>query len=117
VFVACVIVTIVIALLSAVSAVAKLREEPAIIEGLVDKLGLSRSWLRPLASLELAGAAGALIGLAWAPIGIAATTGLTLYFLGAVGIHVQKGDTAGVIRPLPFLVLAALALALRAATA
>jgi hypothetical protein len=116
-FIACVVVTVLIAAGSAMSAALKLRRDPKIIEGLVDQLRLPVSWLPPLAMLELAGAAGALIGLAIAPLGIAATAGLTAYFVGAAVTHVVRGDTPGVVRPLPFVLLAGAALALRILTA
>lgn len=45
-----------------------------------------------LASLELAAAAGLLLGLAWWPIGIAAGIGAVLYFTGAILAHLRVGD-------------------------
>jgi hypothetical protein len=45
-----------------------------------------------LGALKLAGAAGLLVGLAGLPaIGIAAATGLVLYFIGAVIAHLRAG--------------------------
>lgn len=56
-----------------------------------DTLGLPRRWLPMLAWLKLAGAAGVVLGL-WVPaLGLAAATGLVLFFVGAVGAHVRAG--------------------------
>jgi hypothetical protein len=116
-FVACVVVTVLIAVMAAASGVMKLRRAPQIVDALVNKLELPMSWLTPLAALELAGAIGALIGLAVAPLGIAAAAGLVAYFVGAAVTHVVRHDTPGIVRPLPFVALAAAALVLRIATA
>ncbi len=45
-----------------------------------------------LAALEIAGALGLLVGLAWAPLGIAAAIGVVLYFVGAVIAHLRVKD-------------------------
>ncbi len=49
---------------------------------------------RVIGTLELAGVAGILAGLAWPPIGIAAAVGLALLPLGAIGFHVKASDSA-----------------------
>jgi hypothetical protein len=116
VFTACAVVTVLIAAMSGASAFAKLKRLPPIVEGLVEKLRVPESALPRLAALEIAGAAGALVGLAVAPLGIAATLGLVLYFAGAMITHVVRGDAPGIVRPLPFLVLAVAALVLRIMT-
>jgi hypothetical protein len=54
------------------------------------------------------------MGLWYAPLGIAAAIGLTLYFLGAVGAHLRKRDFKGLPTPLVILIFAAAALFLRA---
>jgi hypothetical protein len=48
-----------------------------------------------------------------APLGIAAATGLILYFVGAEVTHLRVGDIAGAVRPLPMLVLSVGALVAR----
>jgi hypothetical protein len=58
-----------------------------------------------------------LIGLAWAPIGVAAAGGLVAYVLGAGLAHVRAGDYPGIVKPRPVLVLAVAALVLRIVTA
>jgi hypothetical protein len=70
-------------------------------------------WL--LAGAEVAGAAGVVAGLFWWPIGVAAATGVVLYFLGAVGAHLRVKDLN--FAPALVMLLAAIAaLVLRAAT-
>ena len=57
-----------------------------------DHLGVSPIQWRMIGALELAGVAGVLIGLLWAPIGIAAAIGLTLLSIGAIAFHVRASD-------------------------
>jgi hypothetical protein len=54
---------------------------------------------RAIGLLELAGVAGVLLGLAWAPIGVAAAVGLALLSLGAIGFHVRASDGAADTTP------------------
>jgi hypothetical protein len=83
-----------------------------------DELGLpARSWAM-IGALEVAGAAGALLGLAVRELGIAATGGLVLLSVGAIATHVRHGDPPAKALPAAVaLLLAAGALALQAATA
>lgn len=57
-----------------------------------DHLGVSPIQWRMIGALELAGVAGVLAGLLWAPIGIAAAIGLTLLSIGAIAFHVRASD-------------------------
>ena len=82
----------------------------AIIGGIV---GVPLRFFPVLASLELAGAAGILIGLWLEPLGIAAAAGLVAYFIGAVTGHLCVGDTKNLTMPLPPLVLSIAVLVLR----
>lgn len=91
-FIATLIVTSLFAALLAFSASGKLRHDPAQF-AVLERVGAVR--LAPiLALLELAGATGLLIGLAWWPLGAAAGIGVTLYFLGAIASHIRVGDHA-----------------------
>ena len=58
-----------------------------------DHLGVDPTQWRLIGLLELAGVAGVLVGLTWAPIGIAAAIGLTLLILGAIVFHVRASDS------------------------
>jgi len=76
-----------------------------------DHLGVKPVQWRLIGVCELAGVAGVLVGLMWAPIGIAAAIGLALLSIGAIAFHVRASDGAKDIAP------AVIALALAAATA
>ncbi|MGX9791991.1 DoxX family protein [Mycobacterium sp. MMS18-G62] len=76
-----------------------------------DHLGVKPMQWRAIGALELAGVAGVLVGLLWAPIGIAAAIGLALLSIGAVAFHLRASDGAADMAP------AVIGLALAAATA
>lgn len=65
-----------------------------------DPRGVPLSWFPYLAACELAGALGLLVGIAWAPIGIAAAIGVILSMLGAIVAHLRAGDRQGIASPL-----------------
>ncbi|WP_336086174.1 DoxX family protein [Nocardia sp. SSK8] len=70
------------------------------------QVGVPRSWMVYLATALGAGALGLLTGLAFPPLGIAAATGLVLYFLGAVLAHLRVNDYA-LTQPTALLLLSA----------
>ncbi|OEV03584.1 DoxX family protein [Streptomyces oceani] len=71
------------------------------------EVGLPPSAIPYLGALKAAGATGLLAGLAGAPgLGLAAGTGLVLFFLGAVGAHVRARVLHNIGFPLTYLVLA-----------
>lgn len=109
------ILSVVLAVVLVLSAVAKLTHNPAIDDGMT-KVGvpLDRMWL--LALLEIAGAVGLVVGLFWWPIGAAAAIGVILYFVGALIFHARVRDTA-VAGPLGLLAVAVAVLVLGAVTA
>ncbi|TDC30430.1 DoxX family protein [Micromonospora sp. 15K316] len=112
-FIATLVVSIAFAALLAVSAAGKLKGDPMQMETL-ERVGAMK--LRGmLAFLEVAGAAGLLVGLLWWPIGVAAGIGLVLYFAGAIGAHLRVGDRA-VLPPALLLVVSLAAAALRLAS-
>jgi DoxX-like family len=79
------------------------------------KVHVSRSWLPMLGTLKVAGAIGLLIGLVGLPaIGIAAATGLVLYFIGALIAHVRARVLYNIAFPGAYLVLSAASLVLLA---
>jgi hypothetical protein len=59
-----------------------------------DHLGVAPIQWRLIGGCELAGVAGVLIGLLWAPLGIAAAIGLALLSIGAVAFHLRASDGA-----------------------
>ncbi|MBX9363691.1 DoxX family protein [Streptomyces sp. WAC04114] len=72
-------------------------------------VGMSMGLYRVIGTLELAGAAGLLIGLATAPLGVAAAAGLALLMVAAVVVHLRQGDPP--VQALPAAVLAVTAVA------
>jgi DoxX-like protein len=104
-FIAYVVLAILLAAASVMSASGKLRRDERNIEIIHRQVGVPLRWFPWLAGCELAGAAGVLIGIAWAPIGLAAASGLTLYFSLALLAHVRIGDWKGAALPLVPLVL------------
>jgi hypothetical protein len=115
-FVATAIVTVLLAALLTKSAVTKLSYEEHVVR-MYTRVGVPRERLRHLAVTLLVGAAGLLVGLAWAPVGVAAAVGLLCYFSLAVAAHVMADDLANLAPPLVLATIAAVTLALRLATA
>jgi hypothetical protein len=64
-----------------------------------DHLGVKPIQWRLIGACELAGVAGVLAGLLWAPIGIAAAIGLVLLSVGAVAFHLRASDGAAETAP------------------
>jgi hypothetical protein len=113
-FLTYIIVSVVLALMLAASAWGKLTREDRIVTGMT-AVGVGLKWFPYLATLLLAGAVGLLVGIAFAPLGIAAAAGLILYFVGALIAHLRVKNMA-VAGPLMFLALAVAALLLRIPT-
>jgi hypothetical protein len=78
--------------------------------------GIPRSWLFWLGVLKAAGAVGLLLGIRVPLIGVAASLGLVVYFVGAIATVVWSKWYSHLRFPAPFLLLAAASLALRLAT-
>jgi DoxX-like family len=115
-FITYTIVAVVLALMNVGTATAKIRGLEPAASGLITA-GVPTTWFVPLAILNLAGAGGLLIGIGWRPLGIAAATGLFLYFLGALGFHLRAKDLKGMPMPTVFTVLSVAALVLGVASA
>jgi uncharacterized membrane protein YjjP (DUF1212 family) len=77
------------------------------------EVGVQQRWVPTLGALKAAGAGGLVLGLLGVPwIGVAAATGLTLFFIGAVVIHIRARVLHNVCVPVSFLALAVATLAL-----
>jgi hypothetical protein len=79
-------------------------------------VGVPLEYFPLLAACEFAGAVGAVVGIWWPLLGIAAGIGLVLYFASAIVSHLRVGDIKGVGPAVFMAVLAAGALALRILT-
>jgi len=82
-----------------------------------EHFGLSINAYRVIGALEVAAAAGLLIGLGVAALGVAAAIGLVALMIGALIFHVRAGDPAKMWAPVPVLaVLAVVYIVLRLAS-
>lgn len=113
-FVAYLVVAGITVALTVAAGVADLMKAEFVL-GNATTLGLDLRWLPALAWLKLAGAAGIVAGPAVPALGLAAATGLVLFFTGAVIAHVRAGIWRTMGYPAMFLALAAGTLALTAA--
>ena len=81
------------------------------------RAGVPEAWLDRLALILLAGAAGLIAGVFWAPLGIAAAFAVACYFAVAVAFHLRAGDAEHLPTPALLALIAAVALGLRLASA
>jgi hypothetical protein len=110
--------TIVSALLAAIlaaAAVRKLGHREEVVAS-YERVGVPSERLDHLAFILLAGAAGLVLGLFWAPIGIAAGIGVIGYFVLAIVAHIRHHDERHLPTPVAIELLAVTALTLRVAT-
>src|SRR4051794_30249509 len=115
-FIALVVATILLAVMCVSSASLKLRQDERAVAAIGGTVGVPLRLFPVLAALEIAGAAGVLIGLWVEPLGVAAAAGLVSYFVCAFGGHLRVGDTKGLTMPIVPLVLAIVVLVLRLVT-
>ena len=116
-FVALLVVTVLLAAICLDSAAMKLRKNEQVLASIHGTVGVPLQQLPVLAGLEIAGAAGILIGLWLEPLGIAAAIGLVAYFVGALIGHLRVRDTQGAAAPLLPLALSVTVLVIRLLTA
>ncbi|MGH7193517.1 MAG: DoxX family protein, partial [Candidatus Saccharimonadales bacterium] len=64
------------------------------VKVVADRVRVSRKWMRPLGMLLTLGAIGLAVGLIVPAVGIAAASGLVLYFICALGAHLRAHDRA-----------------------
>ena len=114
-FIATVIVSALLAAALLFSARGKLTKDPTTVK-MLTALGVREDQLWLLASVEIAGAAGLLIGLFWWPLGVAAAAGVVLYFVLAVGAHVRASDVKNAPPAVVLGLIAVAALVLRLAS-
>ncbi|MCI2420911.1 DoxX family protein [Saccharopolyspora sp. K220] len=105
-FTAYVVVTVLAAAANAAAATVDFLRAEWVL-GNMTKIGVPHSWLFPLGVLKATGALGLLVGLAVPQIGIAASTGLVLYFVGAIITVVRARWYPHIRYPTSFLLLSA----------
>lgn len=109
-------VTVLCALMTALSALLKIRHDAHVVKVVHETVGVPMKFLPHLAACEIAGAVGVILGI-WAPsLGVVAGSGLVLYFLGAVVAHLRVGDAKGIGAAAFMCGLSVASLALRIAT-
>lgn len=89
---ATVVVTVLMCLVFLAASLMKLTGRPQSL-AIRDRLSVTPERWRLIGVLELAGVAGALIGLAVPPLGIVATGGLVLTSIGATASHLRVRDS------------------------
>jgi hypothetical protein len=80
------------------------------------RVGVNPSSLYPLGLLKAAGAVGLLVGIALAPLGVAAAIGLVLFFVAAIAAHIRAHDYPSIPFPAMFHLMAIASLAIRLAS-
>ncbi|MGV0809629.1 DoxX family protein [Mycolicibacterium setense] len=90
-YVVYVVLTVVTALAAGAGAWMNLTHHPVPVAA-AQQVQVPQSWMIPLGIAQGAGALGLLTGFVAPPIGLAAASGLVLYFLGAVIAHLRAGD-------------------------
>ena len=107
------IVTILLAMVLVLSAIGKLRRDPRIVRIMHERLGVPMKGFPVLASCQLAGALGLIVGIWWPVLGLAADVGVAMYFVGAIVAHLRVSDIKGVAPAAFLLALAAGLLGMR----
>jgi len=110
------VITLVFAAMVAFSGLGKIRRDPKIMHVIHEVVGVPLKYFALLAACELAGALGLVLGIWWPAIGVAASIGLVLYFVGATVSHLRVRDVKGIGPAVFMLAVAAGALALRILT-
>ena len=105
------LVSCLLAALAGFAALRKLSHRPEVVASYT-AVGVPEERLDALAAILLAGAAGLVAGLLWAPIGVAAAAGFVVYFLVAIAAHVRAGDARHLPTPVVMELLAVAALVL-----
>jgi DoxX-like family len=113
--VATAIVSILLAALMAFSAARKLTHQPRFVEPYL-RVGVPEDKLDYLAAILLAGAAGLILGIFWAPIGIVAAVAVVCYFVVAIAFHLRADDAKNLPTPGVLLLMGAAVLLLQLAT-
>jgi hypothetical protein len=112
-FTAYIVVTLLAVAANTYAAIADFSRANWIVESMT-KMNVPQSWLIPLGVIKAAGALGLLVGIGVPVIGMAASIGLVLFFVGANVGHIRAHWYS--VFPVVFLLLAASSLGLRLAS-
>ncbi|MBL1073813.1 DoxX family protein [Nocardia sp. 2] len=115
-FLATILATALLTVLLILTIVVKITRRQPYAQAYAD-LGVPEHWLPRLAAILIAAGAGLVLGLWWAPIGIAAAAALLVYLLAAAGSHVRVRNWRGLPMPVLYLAVTVAVLLLRIATA
>ena len=96
------IMAVVLSVIAIVSATGKLRKMPPVMESMAH-VGVKPNQIPVLAYLEIAGAVGILIGIAYPMLAFISAGALMLYFVGAVIAHIRIKDKFKDFAPALFL--------------
>src|SRR5260370_41912671 len=92
--------------MAAFSGLGKIRRDQRIVYVINEVVGVPLKYFSLLAACELAGALGLVLGIWWPAMGVAASIGLVLFFVGAAVSHLRVGDVKG-IGPAAFMLVVA----------
>jgi len=110
------VTTILLAVMVTFSGIGKIRRDPHIVQVIHEVVGVPLKYFPLLTACEFAGALGVVLGIWWPFLGVAASIGLVIYFVGASVSHLRVGDVKGIGPAAFMLVVAAATLALRILT-
>ena len=91
-----VVVTVLFALMTAFSALMKIRQDPKVVKIIHETVGVPMKFFPHLAACEIAGALGLIIGIWSPPLGLTAGSCLVIYFIAAIVSHLRVGDFKGI---------------------
>ncbi len=111
-FIIYIIVTIVTVAANVFAAVVDFRHPQWVVDN-ITRWGGSQAWLFTLGALKAAGALGLMIGIGVPLLGVAAATGLVLFFVGAIVVVTRARWYSHLPWPATYLFLAVASLALR----
>jgi hypothetical protein len=114
-FIATVVVSVALAAMLTMSGALKFSHREQVVET-YRGVGVPEDKLNYLAVVLLAGAAGLIVGLFWAPVGVAAAIRLILYFALALAAHFRSHDVKHAPTPAVIVLIAVAALVLRLVT-
>jgi hypothetical protein len=113
-FTAYAVVTILTAAANTYAATADLTRPEWLLRNMA-KARVPQSWLFSLGALKAAGALGLLVGIGVPLLGVAASIGLVVFFIGAIITHF-RARYWNIAPPVAFLLLAITSLVLRVAS-